>query len=201
MAEQMRQGFCQECSSYTLVKRRGVSHVLHLLLSLFTIGLWVFVWIALALLNVGGWRCQTCGSDKIKDTGEMLSVRGWLIIFVTALIIFPMVVLFSGGPDAGSTMNALAPLLMWVPIVAIPVLVVLAVRRRSRQRERISSRKVEVPQPTASPREASDPAPGPERREPTMPPGMTVSEEYFERAEADTSAADEFRRRMERRQD
>lgn len=34
-----------------------------------------------------------------------------------------------------------------------------------------------------------------------LPRGMTVNEEYFERAETDTSATDEFRRKMEQRRD
>ncbi len=34
-----------------------------------------------------------------------------------------------------------------------------------------------------------------------MPAGMTVTEEYFERAETDTDAAEEFRRKMEQRRD
>jgi hypothetical protein len=34
-----------------LVRGKSVNHVLHLLLSVFTIGLWVFVWIALAIFG------------------------------------------------------------------------------------------------------------------------------------------------------
>lgn len=196
MAEQMRQGFCQECGKYTLVKRKGVSHILHLLLSIFTIGFWVLVWIALALLNIGGWRCQTCGSDKIKDTGEMLSLRGWLVIVVMALLFLPMAVLFSGGPEAGSTMAALTPLLVWVPLAAIPVMIFLAFRRRSRQQQRLS-RSQQPTEPVMQPSPVSRPSAESQPTRANTPSGMIVSEEYFERGETDTTAADEFRRRVQ----
>jgi hypothetical protein len=40
--------------------RKPTSHALHLLLTLLTGGLWLFVWIMAALVP-SGWRCMKCG--------------------------------------------------------------------------------------------------------------------------------------------
>jgi len=39
----------------------GANHVLHLLLTILTAGLWSIVWL-LASIRIGGWRCEHCGS-------------------------------------------------------------------------------------------------------------------------------------------
>ncbi|MHC4239959.1 MAG: hypothetical protein ACYSUC_09440 [Planctomycetota bacterium] len=41
---------------------KGTNHVLHLLLTLVTGGLWLIVWI-LCAIKIGGWRCVQCGSN------------------------------------------------------------------------------------------------------------------------------------------
>jgi hypothetical protein len=38
------------------------NHLLHLFLSLFTFGLWIPVWILVAVGTIGGYRCTKCGS-------------------------------------------------------------------------------------------------------------------------------------------
>ena len=45
-----------------LVSGRRVNHILHLLLSLFTLGLWLIVWLLLALF--GGERLETVRVDE-----------------------------------------------------------------------------------------------------------------------------------------
>lgn len=197
MAEQMRQGFCRECNKYTLVKRKGVNHILHLLLSIFTLSLWVLVWVFLAIFHVGGWRCQVCGSDQIKDTGEMQSVRGWLVIALSALVVVPLVVFLGAGASGNAVMQSLTPVLVWVPFVAIPVLIVMSITRRRRQAARLQPQAQtmgDLPDKVYRPGDAQR-----ARQEPTVPPGMVVSEEAYQRAEPDEQAADDFRRRMQHR--
>ncbi|MEQ6916564.1 hypothetical protein [Halomonas aquatica] len=197
MAEQMRQGFCQECNKYTLVKRKGVSHILHLLLSIFTIGAWVFVWIGLAIFNIGGWRCQTCGSDKIKDTGEMLSLRGWIVIFLSAMVILPIILVMAAGAQNNSIMDTLAPVLVLVPVVAIPVMIFKAITRRKRQSARMKPQAQamgDLPDKVYRPGDSQH-----SHLEPSVPPGMVVSEEAYERADPDEHAAAEFRQRIQQR--
>ena len=65
MADQERSGFCGVCNKQVLVRRKGTNHLLHLILSILTAGLWVIVWI-LASIKFGGWRCTQCGSTKIS---------------------------------------------------------------------------------------------------------------------------------------
>ena len=60
MAEDKTSMFCESCDSQVLAVRPGTNHVLHLLLSIVTGGLWIIVWILLSV-RVGGWRCSRCG--------------------------------------------------------------------------------------------------------------------------------------------
>lgn len=64
MAMEFKSGFCKRCNAQTKVERKGVNHVLHLLLSVITGGLWLLIWIGTAI-RFGGWRCATCGSPKV----------------------------------------------------------------------------------------------------------------------------------------
>ncbi len=58
--QQESTGFCKSCHKQVRIIRPGTNHVLHLLLTLCTFGLWVFVWI-LVSIKIGGWRCAQCG--------------------------------------------------------------------------------------------------------------------------------------------
>lgn len=64
MADEKRGGFCKSCNQRVVVFRKGTNHILHLLLSLVTLGLWLIVWFA-AAVKFGGWRCERCGSTAI----------------------------------------------------------------------------------------------------------------------------------------
>lgn len=60
MGLQQTSKWCKRCARNVLATRPGTNHILHLLLSLVTCGLWLIIWI-LASVRIGGWRCQTCG--------------------------------------------------------------------------------------------------------------------------------------------
>lgn len=64
MADQRKSGFCKQCKKRVVVFRAGTSHVLHLILSIVTAGIWLFVWL-LASMKIGGWRCADCGSKEV----------------------------------------------------------------------------------------------------------------------------------------
>lgn len=66
MAEEKKSGFCQQCNKQSVVFRKGTSHILHLLLTVLTAGLWLIVWIGSAI-KFGGWRCTQCGSKQISN--------------------------------------------------------------------------------------------------------------------------------------
>ena len=66
------QKFCDRCNDYVLATKKSTNHILHLLLSILTCGIWILVWIAVSM-KVGGWRCSRCGSPvyKIFTTKEI----------------------------------------------------------------------------------------------------------------------------------
>lgn len=55
--------FCWVCNRPTLHARPQPNHILHLLLSLATGGIWLIVWVAICF-QYRGWRCQTCGFQE-----------------------------------------------------------------------------------------------------------------------------------------
>jgi hypothetical protein len=56
--------FCKRCKLQTMHVRPPTSHVLHLLLSLVTLGLWIPMWILVAISNSSQLRCATCGRER-----------------------------------------------------------------------------------------------------------------------------------------
>ena len=58
-------GYCKQCAAPRKLERKGTNHILHLLLSIFTVGIWVIVWIA-STIKMGGWSCSQCGSSKVS---------------------------------------------------------------------------------------------------------------------------------------
>lgn len=54
-------GYCRHCDERVMVRCKTASHVLHLLLSLVTLGFWIPIWF-LCSISVAGWRCPKCGS-------------------------------------------------------------------------------------------------------------------------------------------
>ena len=65
MAMQYKSGYCKQCKDQRKVERKGTNHILHLLLSILTAGIWLIVWIGIAI-KFGGWRCERCGSTKVS---------------------------------------------------------------------------------------------------------------------------------------
>lgn len=65
MGVEQSQRFCDHCNEYVLAVRKGTNHILHLLLSIITGGVWIIVWI-LVSVKMGGWRCSKCGSPVYK---------------------------------------------------------------------------------------------------------------------------------------
>lgn len=86
--------YCRKCQRQTAAIRSGANHVLHLLLTVFTAGLWLPVWI---LSSLGGsWRCQTCGSRT--SAGTFAQTAGGFAVF--ALLVIGAITYFavhSGG--------------------------------------------------------------------------------------------------------
>jgi len=54
-----KSGTCKDCGDVK-VEQTTPNHLLHLILSLFTVGLWAIIWL-LAILRPRSWRCSQCG--------------------------------------------------------------------------------------------------------------------------------------------
>lgn len=66
MSESKTSGFCKDCGKNAVLYRKSANHILHLLLSVFTLGVWLPIWFLISF-QFGGWRCVNCGS---KRTGQ-----------------------------------------------------------------------------------------------------------------------------------
>ena len=62
MAQVIRQKYCRDCEKATKVSKVQTNHVLHLLLTIFTGGCWLVIWILVGLINAHRpYTCDTCG--------------------------------------------------------------------------------------------------------------------------------------------
>lgn len=70
MSEQVMM-YCKQCEAKTLHTQPSTSHVLHLLLSFVTFGLWLIVWAIVIANNRNQGQCTACGrSQGIFGTGS-----------------------------------------------------------------------------------------------------------------------------------
>lgn len=52
--------FCRACQRQVLARRPATNHVLHLIMTIITLGMWLPIWL-LSSVKFGGWRCSFCG--------------------------------------------------------------------------------------------------------------------------------------------
>jgi hypothetical protein len=62
MAVKQTGRYCPMCERNVMATGTTPNHLLHFFLSLFTCGLWLPVWILVAVGTIGGYRCTKCGS-------------------------------------------------------------------------------------------------------------------------------------------
>jgi len=91
MGMEQTQRFCNRCGRHRLFTRPGTNHILHLLLSLVTVGLWLPIWL-LCAIRVGGWRCTVCGSHPRAQ---------FLPALVVLLLLIVGGIAFLGAPRSG----------------------------------------------------------------------------------------------------
>jgi hypothetical protein len=65
MGQDIGRRYCKECKKMVKVESKGSSHILHLLLSIITCGLWIPLWFLCAMSR--DWRCAECGSRKTQS--------------------------------------------------------------------------------------------------------------------------------------
>lgn len=57
--------FCEEDVAMVLAEKQTPNHVLHLLLAIFSAGLWIPVWVLVTLFASGPYRCPRCGAKTL----------------------------------------------------------------------------------------------------------------------------------------
>lgn len=63
MSVKQSSAYCNVCGRQSLFQKPRINHVLHLILSIVTLGFWLFVWAILGIINSGKQpRCTTCGA-------------------------------------------------------------------------------------------------------------------------------------------
>lgn len=65
MGTQKKRMFCQEEVRMVLAERQTPNHVLHLLLSVVTAGLWLPVWFLVTIFGSGAYKCPSCGARTL----------------------------------------------------------------------------------------------------------------------------------------
>lgn len=53
--------YCNHCQKNVMAQKNTPNHLLHFFLAIFTLGLWIPIWILISVFNVGGYRCTQCG--------------------------------------------------------------------------------------------------------------------------------------------
>lgn len=65
--------YCPEDDRMVLAEKPGTNHVLHLILTLLTVGFWVIIWVMVSLNNASNsYRCPHCGTVTKRH-----APRGW----------------------------------------------------------------------------------------------------------------------------
>jgi hypothetical protein len=95
--------FCFYCKKKTLHLQIKINHILHLLLTILTIGFWVIIWFCLVFLKDKEPTCKECGeynSHFAQDTYIPDWHIAWIeaIIFGIILIIMLLVLKQCGDP-------------------------------------------------------------------------------------------------------
>lgn len=62
MSQKQASRYCPHCDRRVLALGTKANHVLHLLLSLVSCGLWLPVWLIVAAATSGNYRCARCGT-------------------------------------------------------------------------------------------------------------------------------------------
>lgn len=70
---------CAYCRQQRLSVRRATNHLLHLMLTSMTFGLWMIVWVTLWLMAPDP-RCSTCGTPKPMRRPMIAVALGYLVV-------------------------------------------------------------------------------------------------------------------------
>lgn len=72
MAERIARMWCRTCDDWRRCTWAGPNHLLHLILSIVTAGVWLFIWVILSLASE--FTCSECGSNSLMTASKF---RTW----------------------------------------------------------------------------------------------------------------------------
>jgi hypothetical protein len=91
---QLASRYCPACGRQGVAVRSSPNHVLHLLLTILTVGFWFPVWLLLAILG-GTWNCQACGTRTYAsrfDRFVTFLVRVFIVVSLIGLAALALMV-------------------------------------------------------------------------------------------------------------
>jgi hypothetical protein len=59
------QKYCPDCGENVLAQSPTANHILHLILTILTLGFWVFAWVLVIMSTIGVWVCTRCGCGNL----------------------------------------------------------------------------------------------------------------------------------------
>lgn len=92
MPTDFERGYCDDCDRHVRAEREAFNHLPHALITLFLLGLWLPVWLALALLHDPPYLCPRCGDDVEPDRRAGQPRRGDGAKFLAALAVTALVI-------------------------------------------------------------------------------------------------------------
>ncbi len=90
MGQKQTGTYCPHCQKNVLAVGKTPNHVLHLILTILTFGLWGVVWVISTLSSIGGFRCTQCGnvaSTNYRPPGQKKPIPYGSIGFLALLVI------------------------------------------------------------------------------------------------------------------
>lgn len=101
MGQVQGSAFCRNCKTQVMTVRNTPSHLLHLILSIVTAGLWLFVWFFIIINGSGPARCTRCGLDTARPFIFRLARFG--VIALSAFIAIIVLGAVVGGSGSGGS--------------------------------------------------------------------------------------------------
>lgn len=78
--------YCPRCQRQVATHRPAANHLLHLVLTVLTLGLWLVVWLWCAM-NPGPQRCSVCGStSRIHQSANVITWALMLLVLAILLV-------------------------------------------------------------------------------------------------------------------
>jgi len=62
---EFKQRFCEDCNKNVRGTRKATNHILHLILTICTVGFWLIIWV-LSAIKFGGWSCEQCAGTNLS---------------------------------------------------------------------------------------------------------------------------------------